>query len=107
MKHTPGPWYVERDGNYPFMTTYICGAELGGRLADLHPPNVGGKRVIAANAVLMAAAPRLLAELEKATALLLAMSDKLNQLGQTSAAFACRESMGSCEETIIAAKGGD
>lgn len=65
-KHTPGPWYFEQDGDGAkrFWDKYICADNGGGRICTMHTPN-GGTAEVMANARLIAAAPRLLAALER------------------------------------------
>ena len=55
-QHTPGPWFVERDGSWP----YIVGEEGLVRVADVcEDRGVIGPKRAAANARLIAKAPEL------------------------------------------------
>ena len=67
-KHTPGPWYVEQDGDAWKINSDECGIAL------VHDPiaiELDRADEIEANARLIAAAPELLEALDELTTLLL------------------------------------
>lgn len=60
-KHTPAPWYVERDDGLP----YVCGAD-DSRVCDITSGYGEGSALAKADAKLIAAAPEMLAACVKA-----------------------------------------
>lgn len=65
MKHTPGPWRVERQNGSPTTGEWMIAGAKPGYLAEVRDCGSG---CVKANASLIAAAPELLEALEEAVA---------------------------------------